>query len=69
LADLAAGADVFVCEATLDEEEPGPRGHLTADEAAAAATGAHRLLIVHRPAELATPEGLELAYDGLELQL
>ncbi len=48
-----------------------PRGHLTAGEAAAAAlaAGAHRLLLVHRPAELATPDGLELAYDGLELQL
>ena len=71
LAELAAGADVFLCEATLDEVEPEPRGHLTAREAAAAAhaAGAHRLLLVHRPAELVTPDGLELAYDGLELQL
>jgi ribonuclease BN (tRNA processing enzyme) len=69
LAELASGADVFLCEATLGEVEPGPRGHLTAGEAEEAAAGARRLLLVHRPAELATPNGLELAYDGLELQL
>jgi ribonuclease BN (tRNA processing enzyme) len=69
LAELAAGADVFLCEATLDTGEPEPRGHLTAEEAEAAAAGARRLLLVHRPAELATPDRLERAYDGLELQL
>jgi ribonuclease BN (tRNA processing enzyme) len=69
LADLATGADVFLCEATLAAPEPGPRVHRTAAEAAEAAAGARRLLLVHRPAELATPDGLELAYDGLELQL
>ena len=70
LAELAAGADVFLCEATLDDAEAGPRGHLTAAEAAPQRrAGARRLLLVHRPAELATPDGLELAYDGLELQL
>jgi ribonuclease BN (tRNA processing enzyme) len=69
LAELAAGADVFLCEATLDEVEAGPRGHLTAAEAEAAGAGARRLLLVHRPTELPTPHGLELAYDGLELQL
>jgi ribonuclease BN (tRNA processing enzyme) len=71
LTALAANADVFLCEATLDQGEPGPRGHLTAGEAAAAALAAraHRLLLVHRPTELATPDGLELAYDGLEINL
>jgi ribonuclease BN (tRNA processing enzyme) len=69
LAELADGADVFLCEATLKDEEPEPRGHLTAAEAAAAAAGARRLLLVHRPAELTAPDGLELAYDGLELEL
>jgi ribonuclease BN (tRNA processing enzyme) len=69
LAELASGADVFLCEATLGKVKPGPRGHLTAGEAEEAAAGARRLLLVHRPAELATPNGLELAYDGLELQL
>lgn len=71
LAELAAEANVFLCEATLDAVEPGTRGHLTAGEAAAAALAAraHRLLLIHRPAELETPDGLELAYDGLELTL
>jgi ribonuclease BN (tRNA processing enzyme) len=71
LTELAADADVFLCEATLGKAEPGPRGHPTAAEAAAAAAAARaqRLLLVHRPAELPTPDGLELAYDGLELQL
>jgi ribonuclease BN (tRNA processing enzyme) len=69
LTNLANGADVFVCEATLGDAESGPRGHLTAAEAEAAGAGARRLLLVHRPAELATPDALELAYDGLELEL
>jgi ribonuclease BN (tRNA processing enzyme) len=71
LLELAADANVFLCEATLADGEPEPRGHLTAGEAAAAALAAraHRLLLVHRPSELATPDGLELAYDGLELKL
>ncbi len=69
LVELAADADVFLCEATLEHVEPGPRGHLTAGEAGAAAldAGAHRLLLVHRPVELGVPDGFELAYDGLEL--
>jgi ribonuclease BN (tRNA processing enzyme) len=71
LADLAADADVFLCEATLGEPEGEPRGHLTAEEAAAAAAaaGARRLLLVHRASELSTPDGLELARDGLEIDL
>jgi ribonuclease BN (tRNA processing enzyme) len=71
LVELAADADVFLCEATLDEAEPEPRGHLTPAEASAAALAArtHRLLLVHRPVELDTADGLELAYDGLELTL
>jgi ribonuclease BN (tRNA processing enzyme) len=31
--------------------------------------GARRLLLTHRPAELPTPDGLEVAYDGFELDL
>ena len=71
LAELAADADVFLCEATLDEPEPEPRGHLTAEEAADAAriAGARRLLLVHRASELPAPPGLEVARDGLEVQL
>jgi ribonuclease BN (tRNA processing enzyme) len=73
LADVARGADLFLCEATLAEGAPDgpPRGHLAAGEAVAAfkASGAKRLLITHRPLELALDAGLEQAYDGLELEL
>ena len=70
---LAIGrdADLFVCEATLDEPESGRRGHLTAGEAVDASNeaGAKRLVIVHRPAELPLPDGVERAHDGLELEV
>ena len=73
LAELAADADLFLCEATLGEPEPeaGGRGHLTAGEAADAfrASGARRLLVIHRPDELSLDDGLERAHDGLELTL
>jgi ribonuclease BN (tRNA processing enzyme) len=73
LVELARDADLFVCEATLAraEDDGDPRGHLSDDEAVAAfeAGGAKRLLVTHRPAELALPEGLEQARDGLELEL
>jgi ribonuclease BN (tRNA processing enzyme) len=71
LVEVARGADVFLCEATLAEPESGTRGHLTAEEMVAAfrASGAKRLLAVHRPAELPLPEGVERAHDGLELEL
>jgi ribonuclease BN (tRNA processing enzyme) len=73
LVEVARGADLFLCEATLasgDLDSP-PRGHLSVDEAVAAfeASGAQRLLLTHRPRELAVDEGLELAYEGLELEL
>jgi ribonuclease BN (tRNA processing enzyme) len=69
LAALAAGADLFVCEATLaDSSRDGPpRGHLTAEEALAAADGP--ILLTHRPIELPAPDGLPLARDGLTLEL
>ncbi len=72
LTELAADADLFVCEATLETTatEPEVRGHLTADEAAAAAAArARRLLLVHRGSELPAPDGLVVAHDGLELEL
>jgi ribonuclease BN (tRNA processing enzyme) len=71
LADLARDADVFLCEATLADPEPAERGHLTADEANEAfeASGARRLIVIHRPDELPLDQGLERAYDGLELEL
>ncbi len=71
LDELARDVDLFLCEATLrDAEADGlPRGHLSADEAIAASesAGARRLVLTHRPFELAVPPGVEAAYDGLEL--
>ena len=66
LAELARGADLFVCEATLANPEPHLRGHLTEEEAVTAHrdSGAERLLIVHRPDELPLSSGLERASDG-----
>ena len=65
---LAQGADLFLCEATL--EAPNrvgePRGHLSADEAIAAADGP--ILLTHRPAELSAP-AVALATDGLLLEI
>jgi ribonuclease BN (tRNA processing enzyme) len=73
LAQLAEGADLFLCEATLErgELDGEPRGHLSEDEAVAAfeASGADRLLLTHRPAELPLSDGLEQAHDGLELEI
>jgi ribonuclease BN (tRNA processing enzyme) len=73
LAELASNADLFLCEATLErgELEGDDRGHLDADEAVAAAAeaGARRLVLTHRPQELPSPSGVELARDGLELEL
>lgn len=73
LAELARDADLFVCEATLErgEHDARPRGHLSAEEAVAAfqASGAKRLLLTHRPHELPVAEGLELAYDGMVVEI
>ncbi len=73
IADLARDADLLVCEATLEhgDADGEPRGHLSADEALEAytASGARRLLLTHRPSELEPPTGVELAYDGMELDV
>jgi ribonuclease BN (tRNA processing enzyme) len=71
LVELARDADLFLCEATLAVWEPEPRGHLSLAEAESAfeASGAKRLLVTHRPRELAVTDGIELAYDGLELEV
>ena len=70
LAELAEGADLFVCEATLGspEDDAAPRGHLTSEEAVEIA-GSARLLLTHRPVELPSPAGAEVAHDGLELSV
>jgi ribonuclease BN (tRNA processing enzyme) len=69
LAELARGADLFVCEATLaDASRDGPpRGHLTVEEALAAADGP--ILFTHRPVELPAPDGYRVAHDGLTLEV
>jgi len=72
LSELARDADLFLCEATLAQAEPSDdRGHLDAGEAVAAfqASGAKRLVVIHRPDELPLPAGLERARDGLELEV
>ena len=48
-----------------------PRGHLSVDEAVHAfeASGARRLLLTHRPGELPVENGLELAYDGMVVEI
>jgi ribonuclease BN (tRNA processing enzyme) len=68
LAEVARDADLFVCEATLAQPEPGLRGHLTEQEAVTAFedSGARRLLIVHRPSELGLDASLTRAHDGYE---
>jgi ribonuclease BN (tRNA processing enzyme) len=69
LAEIADGADLFLCEATLasGDLEGDDRGHLDVDEATDAGSGAKRLVLTHRPRELPVPGDVELAYDGLEL--
>jgi ribonuclease BN (tRNA processing enzyme) len=73
LAELARDADLFVCEATLAAPNPegGTRGHLSAAEAAeaASAAGVKRLLLTHRPKERELEAEFEQAYDGLELDV
>ncbi len=71
LVDVARGANLFLCEATLLDGEPEPRGHLSVDEAVRAfeAAGAERLLLTHRPCERASSGVFELAYDGLTLDI
>jgi ribonuclease BN (tRNA processing enzyme) len=73
LAELARGADLFICEATLESPEADGelRGHLAPEEAIAAfeASGARRLLVTHRPHELALDSDLELAHDGLVIDI
>jgi ribonuclease BN (tRNA processing enzyme) len=73
LSDIARDADLFVCEATLMRPNPegGTRGHLSAEEAIQAfeASGAKRLLLTHRPFERPLEDSLELARDGMEIEL
>jgi ribonuclease BN (tRNA processing enzyme) len=65
LAEIADGADLFLCEATQAEGEEAEI-HLTATQAIA--VGAKRLLLTHRPSEL-PPAGAIVAHDGLEIDV
>ena len=69
LAALARSADLFLCEATLAAATPtaSPAGHLSAEEALAAADGP--VLLTHRPVELPPPDGVPVAHDGLVVDL
>jgi ribonuclease BN (tRNA processing enzyme) len=73
IAQLGRDADLLVCEATLEtgESDGEPRGHLSAEEAleAYAASGARNVLLTHRPSELPLPDGVPLAYDGMEVEV
>ena len=73
LADLARDVDLFVCEATLERPEfdGAPRGHLAIEETLEAfhESGAKRLLVTHRPRELELDPSLELAHDGLTVEI
>ncbi len=73
LVELARGADLLVCEATLEHGrlDGTPRGHLSAEEAIEAfrASGAGRLVITHRPEELPLADGVDRAYDGQVIEL
>jgi ribonuclease BN (tRNA processing enzyme) len=75
LAQLARGADLFVCEATLvdgeAEKEGTPRGHLSPQEAERAfeVAGAKRLLLTHRPSERELDGRFQQATDGMEVDV
>jgi ribonuclease BN (tRNA processing enzyme) len=66
--ELAAGSDLFLCEATLlaNDEELGQRGHCTGAEAATMAAAAHvkRLVLTHYSQE-ATESDLIGATRGI----
>ena len=72
LAEIARDADLLLSEATLENGGyDGPdRGHLSPEEVSEAAADARalRVVLTHRPFERDAPPGVELAYDGLELE-
>ncbi|HJR44542.1 MAG TPA: MBL fold metallo-hydrolase [Actinomycetota bacterium] len=80
---LADGADVFICEATLQDSDEEWEGHMTATQAgaAAAAASAKKLVLTHLPpgrdAGLSLTQAhktsgeaqVQLASDGLRLEV
>jgi ribonuclease BN (tRNA processing enzyme) len=83
LAALARGADLFICESTLQDSDPEWEGHLSASQAgrAAARLGVGRLLLTHLPPHRdlsqslaqarASADGIDvgLAHDGLRVEV
>lgn len=83
LAELAAGADLFLCEATFQEADDEWDGHMTAGQAGkvAATAGVGRLVLTHLPDNhdlsvsvlqaQESSDGIEvtLAADSLRLEL
>lgn len=83
LARLAADADLFFCEATLQDSDNEWEGHMSASQAGAAAAGAgaKKLVLTHLPpgrdaglslAEASKTSGgaqVQLASDGLKVEL
>ena len=77
-AEVARDADLFLCEATMQDSDPRSEGHLKASEAAeiAAANGVAHLVLTHLPPgrdlgltlaeahHTARGTALELADDG-----
>ncbi len=80
---LASGADLFICEATLQDSDDQWAGHLSASQAAALAcrVGAGRLLLTHLPPrrdlalslaqakETDAECDVQLAEDGLRVEV
>lgn len=83
VAGVAAGADVFLCEATLQDSDETWEGHMSASQAGAAgdAVGAKRLVLTHLPpgrdAGLSLTEAhktsgdceVQIATDGLKIKV
>jgi ribonuclease BN (tRNA processing enzyme) len=68
---VGASSALFLCETTLAGGEPEPPGHLSVAEAQTAftASGSRRLLVTQRPQELPVADGVELAREGLAIEL
>ncbi|MFE0452082.1 MBL fold metallo-hydrolase [Streptomyces sp. NPDC058914] len=62
LTELAAGADLFLCEADIDAHREGEqRVHLTPEDAGACAKGARELLVTHVGPTLSREEAVSRA--------
>lgn len=83
ISGLASGADVFLCEATLQDSDETWEGHMSASQAGAAgdAAGAKKIILTHIPPErdagLSLAEAhktsgdseIQIASDGLKIRV